>query len=193
MSDPDAVVDALFAAFAERGRQLYGEDVTVEAHCLQAAHLAEQAGAPPELVCAALLHDYGHLLTGQPDDIADAGVDTRHEDLGADALAAWFGPEVTEPIRLHVEAKRYRCGRSAKYVEALSAASVQSLALQGGPLGAAERSVFEARPHAPAAITLRGLDDAAKARDATTPPLEHYRPLLRALMRAPQRRAPPAV
>lgn len=182
MSDPDPIIDALFADFATRGRQLYGEDVTVEQHCLQAAWLGREAGADDALVAAALLHDYGHLVTGQPDDIADQGVDTRHEVLGADRLSAWFPPAVTEPIRLHVEAKRYRCGQNPRYVEALSAASVQSLALQGGPMDAAERVAFDARSHARAAITLRGLDDAAKDTDAVVPDLESYRPLLRALV-----------
>ncbi len=180
MSDP--IIDRLFAAFAARGKLLYGEDLTLEEHGLQAALLAQAAGAPDPLVAAALLHDYGHLVSGQPEDVADQGVDTKHENLGADRLAAWFSPEVTEPIRLHVEAKRYRCGQNPRYVEALSQASIQSLALQGGPMDAEERAVFEVRLHARAAITLRGLDDAAKDPEAVVPDLESYRPLLRRLL-----------
>jgi gamma-butyrobetaine dioxygenase len=99
-----------------------GEPVTVLAHLLQAGALAEAAGAPPALVAAALLHDVGHLpgvgdRTGRE---LMAGTDNRHGAQGAAWLAHWFPPSVTEPIRLHVPAKRYLCAVEPAYLALLS-------------------------------------------------------------------------
>jgi len=121
------VVDEICDLFATKGHAAYvGEPVSQLEHALQAAHHAEQAGASDALVVAALLHDIGHLVHKLPEDAADHGIDTRHEQLGQAWLARSFGPAVTEPIRLHVPAKRYLCATDADYVAHLSAASVQS-------------------------------------------------------------------
>ena len=69
-------------------------------------------GASDELVVAALVHDIGHLIHKLPEDAADHGIDTRHEQLGRAWLAKHCSPAVTEPVRLHVAAKRYRRDRS---------------------------------------------------------------------------------
>ena len=110
---------------------------------LQAAALAELAGAAPALIAAALLHDVGHFtgtVTGR--DLMQ-GTDNRHSDQGANWLAQWFGPEVTEPVRLHVDAKRYLCAVEPGYLDRLSPASVYTLRVQGGPMQAAEAAEFE--------------------------------------------------
>src|SRR5579884_2586321 len=120
------IVDEIFDCFARRGAEEYfGEDVTQQEHALQAAFLAEQAGAPDSLVAAALVHDIGHLIHTEGEDIADRGVDARHEDVGEQWLAGRFGPEVTEPVKLHVAAKRYLCATDPEYRSRLSAASEQ--------------------------------------------------------------------
>ena len=125
---PMRVVDDLSELFAQRGNSLYGgEAVTQREHALQAARLAEKSGADAELITAALLHDIGHLLHEFPDDAADDGVDDRHEELGERWLSRHFGPAVTEPVRLHVAAKRYLCAVEADYFSELSPTSVQSL------------------------------------------------------------------
>jgi phosphonate degradation associated HDIG domain protein len=174
--DPVSTLRALFDAWGDRS---YGEDVTQRGHMLQSAALAEAAGAPDSLVVAALLHDVGHFVYPGPEDIAALGVDAQHEDAGADWLAQWFGPEVVEPVRLHVAAKRWRCGRQPAYLQTLSAASVQSLALQGGPMSEAEAIAFEASPWFEAAVQLRDCDDRAKELDAETPDLEHFLQIVR--------------
>jgi gamma-butyrobetaine dioxygenase len=180
-SDP---VDEIFARFAENGDELYiGEPVTIAEHMLQTAALAQDDDAPPELVAAALLHDYGHLLTDLPEDSALRGVDTQHEELGFAFLESQFSPEVTEPIRLHVAAKRYLVAVDDSYRGELSPASVLSLELQGGPMSPDEVAEFERGGHAEAACRLRRYDDAGKDPSADVPPLESYRPLLRSLLR----------
>jgi phosphonate degradation associated HDIG domain protein len=180
----DAIIDHIFACFAAKGHLAYGESVTEQEHALQAAAFAEQDGQPPAMIVACLLHDFGHLCHDLGERIADEGIDARHEDIGARALAAWFPPEVVEPGRLHVAAKRYLCAVDTAYREALSPASEQSLQLQGGPMTPGEVAAFEAEPYFRDAITLRHYDDLGKVPDMETPPLEHYRPLLGKLLTA---------
>jgi phosphonate degradation associated HDIG domain protein len=181
-SPADAFLAEITDLFTRLGGLHYGEDVTQMEHALQAAHHAKLDDAPPALVAAALLHDIGHLMQKIGEDAADRGIDTRHEQIGAGYLARAFSAEVTEPIRLHVAAKRYRVAVDPAYASRLSDASQQSLALQGGPMNADEIKVFLADPFAAAAQKLRGYDEAGKDLDAEVGSFETYRALLRGLI-----------
>lgn len=177
------VTSEILELFQTRGQEAYfGEGVSQSEHALQAAWLAETSRARPALVVAALLHDIGHLIHGLPEDIADQGVDGYHEAAGARWLGTHFGPEVTEPIRLHVDAKRYLCATDPAYRATLSPTSVQSLALQGGPMDAVEARNLEANAFFSEAIALRRWDDAAKVPGLTVPDFEHYRNLINSLI-----------
>jgi gamma-butyrobetaine dioxygenase len=184
-------VDAVAELFASEGAADYlGEPVTVAAHLLQAGALAQDAGAPTALVVAALLHDVGHLrgadahtggveLSGRE---LMAGTDNNHGERGAVWLAQWFPPAVSEPVRLHVAAKRYLCATEPSYFGQLSEASVYTLSVQGGPMTDAEAGEFEREPHAADAIAVRRWDDQAKDPSADVPAFDHYRPLLASLL-----------
>jgi gamma-butyrobetaine dioxygenase len=180
----DEATAAIAALFASEGAAEYlGEPVSQAAHMLQAAALAQQDHAARSLVAAALLHDVGHFagtLTGH--DLM-RGTDNRHEETGAAWLAQWFGEEVTEPVRLHVAAKRYLCTVDPGYAASLSPASVYTLGVQGGPMRQAEVATFEANWWAAAAIRVRRWDDAAKDPGAQVPGFDHYVSVLRALAR----------
>lgn len=177
------VIDRIFDLFAAAGQGAYfGEAVTEMEHALQTAHLAEQAGADNELIAAALLHDIGHLLHGLPEDVAERGIDGRHEEGGAGWLREHFGPAVYDPVRLHVAAKRYLCSVDPAYAAGLSPASRLSLQLQGGPCTPDEVQGFEREPFAVAAVALRRWDDGAKVPALIVPGLEHYRPCLEAAL-----------
>ena len=178
------LIDEIFRVFREYGSGQYlGEPVSMTEHMLQAAYAAEQDGAPPRLVAAALLHDYGHFIHGLPEDSAEHGVDTQHEEVACRFLAEHFGEEIAEPIRLHVAAKRYLCAVEPSYLAELSPASVHSLELQGGPYGPDEIAAFEASPYAEDAVRLRRYDDAGKVPGLETPSLEDYRPVLEAALK----------
>ena len=171
-----SVVEEIFQLFATQGdAAYYGEPVSQKEHALQAACLAEKEGAPESAVVAALLHDIGHLLSGLPEDIAQHGIDGRHEAAGEQWLSRYFPPEVTEPIRLHVDAKRYACAQDADYVKLLSPASVRSLELQGGPMSPAQMAEFRRSRYFCEALQLRRCDDRAKIPKLDVPGLEHYR------------------
>src|SRR5579872_3651898 len=160
------MLEEIAGLFAGPGAAEYlGEPVTIGVHMRQAAVLAERAGAPDPLVAAALLHDVGHLL---------GAASHEHGGAGASWLARWFGPEVTEPVRLHVAAKRYLCATEPGYASLLSEESVRTLAAQGGPMTPDEAAAFEAHPHAAAALAVRRWDEAAKDPAGVPPPFGHF-------------------
>ena len=140
----NSVIELIHAAFARRGHEGYGEGVTQLDHALQCGAFAERDGAAPALVAAAFLHDIGHLLHDLPQDVADSGVDTQHEASGSAWLSQYFGLEVTEPVRMHVAAKRYLAAVEPGYFDQLSDASKLSLRLQGGPMNSGQARAFEA-------------------------------------------------
>lgn len=179
------VADEIFSLFKAKGENSYfGEPVSQLEHALQAAHFAGQEQAPSHLVVAALLHDIGHIVEDMPEDIADHGVDAHHEELGQAWLAKRFGPEVYEPVRLHVAAKRYLCATDPEYFAKLSPASVQSLALQGGPMPVQEVSEFEASQFFRDAVRLRHWDDLAKIPGLETAALDKYSKIIDGCARA---------
>jgi gamma-butyrobetaine dioxygenase len=184
-------VDRLAELFTSAGAADYlGEPVTVAQHLLQAGALAVAAAAPDALVAAALLHDTGHLRGADP--LADeehlsgrelmSGTDNDHGERGAAWLARWFPAALTEPVRLHVAAKRYLCATEPGYLGLLSPASVYTLSLQGGPMTEAEAAAFAAGPHAAGAVAVRRWDDAAKDPAADVPGFAAYRHLLEGLL-----------
>ncbi|MCI0699823.1 MAG: HD domain-containing protein [Planctomycetia bacterium] len=182
---PAEVLDRIERLFAERGGSEYhGEAVTQLQHALQSAYLAEQDGCSAELIASALLHDVGHLLHGHGEDYLARGINDTHEELGARFLAMAFGSVVTEPVRLHVSAKRYLCAARPGYFDMLSPASVRSLELQGGPMTAQEVMEFEANPHFRAAARLREFDDRAKVAGLVTPSFAHFRKYLAKCLKA---------
>ena len=122
-------------------------------------------GASASLRLAAWLHDLGHLLSGLPGSPTLRGIDDRHEALGAAALASAVRRRRCRPVALHVQAKRCLVAMHADYARCLSADSVRSLALQGGPMDAAECQAYLALPFARDAMRLRAWDDQAKQPD----------------------------
>jgi gamma-butyrobetaine dioxygenase len=167
-------IDAIAELFAGPGARDYlGEAVTIGEHMRQAGALAEAAGAAAPLVAAALLHDVGHLL---------GETDSRHGSGGSRWLSQWFGDTVTEPVRLHVEAKRYLCATEAGYFDLLSPESVRTLGLQGGLMTPGQAAAFGELPYARDAVAVRRWDDEAKDPAVSAPDFAHFAPLLRALL-----------
>lgn len=175
MSTAHPVVAQVAELFRQHGGSQYGgEAVTQLEHALQAAWFARRDGADDALTVAALLHDVGHLLHDLPDDAPDKGIDDVHEERAARWLGELFGPDVVEPVRMHVAAKRYLCTVDPDYARQLSAPSLLSLRLQGGTMSDDEVATFRATPHCDAATRLRRCDDAAKVVGLTVPGLEAY-------------------
>jgi phosphonoacetaldehyde hydrolase len=165
-----------------RGLAHYGEGVSQIEHMLQSAQLAVDQRLPETLIAAALLHDVGHLLGVEPENVAALGIDTQHERRGTRWLAEVFPPAVCVPIAMHVAAKRYRCSTDPDYYHTLSPASRQSLALQGGVMSDGQIAAFRHSPWYADAMTLRALDDHAKRGDVAPAELDTYLPLLQNIM-----------
>lgn len=173
---PAAKVDALFELMRLRGQSFYDESVTQLAHALQAACLARNHGASAEQITAALLHDIGHFLLDEHAEQSEfLAEDWHHEAVGAESLDPFFSAPVTEPIRLHVPAKRYLCTIDSAYFDGLSQASKRSFELQGGAMTDIEVTEFEDNVFYKTAVLLRRWDDGAKVKGLTVPDLEAYR------------------
>lgn len=170
-----AVLDTL----STYGHSQYGrEPVTQKQHALQCATLAERAKSSSALIVACLLHDFGHLVHTLGEDAAERGIDDRHEYRALPYLRNIFPLAVTEPIRLHVNAKRYLCAVDEEYWDSLSPASRLSLELQGGIFSDIEARTFINQPYAKDAVQLRIWDDLAKDPSMQTPSIDHFLSIL---------------
>ena len=172
-------IGEILTLYEHKGAARYGgEAVSQLDHALQCAALAENEGAAPELVAAALLHDIGHLVSRAPHDL-DSHADDFHQLIAISVLRRTFSDAVLHPIRLHVDAKRYLCAVEPGYRQALSPASQHSLGLQGGALNADEVRRFLDQAEANDAVRLRRWDDRAKVAGLATPPLADFERALR--------------
>ena len=63
-------------------KSLYiGERVTMTEHMIQSAMIAEKNKCPSSLICASLLHDYGHFILGDPDQLVKQKEDSPGEGI----------------------------------------------------------------------------------------------------------------
>jgi len=174
------VIDEILLTFRRKGQERYAqEDVTQMEHALQTAALAQSQHAAPTLVCAALLHDLGHMLneTQMPQQFKD-DLHDHHEEKGYQFLRNHFGDAVAEPVRLHVAAKRYLCTTEPNYELQLSTTSLKSYQDQGGRMTPEEQRLFEQNPYYRESLDLRRWDDEAKVNGKLVPTLATYLPLL---------------
>ena len=177
-------IESIINLFTEKGSKMYGtEPVTQLEHALQCATLAEEACQSNEMITACLLHDMGHLIHDLGVSPSVQGIDDQHEQRALPVLRELFEPAVTEPIRLHVAAKRYLCGVSLDYWKKLSHASKCSLELQGGAFSLEAASGFIRQPYARCAVELRMYDDQAKISNKLTPSLSHFKQYLNVCMK----------
>lgn len=163
-------IQQIIDLYEAEGHHTYGEGISQTEHGVQCAELALRAGEPAELVAAALLHDVGHLLATT--DVAFGNY--KHDAIGAEYLAPYFPPAVTEPIRLHTEAKRYLCAVEKGYLEDLSPASMDSLRHQGGLMNEGEQQQLQREAFAKDAIKLRRWDDEGKVEELSNKTVAHY-------------------
>ena len=179
------IVDLIEDIFARRGADSYlGESVTMSQHMLQAAQLAEEAGAEDAIVVAALLHDIGHYTNEFPEDALEQGINNFHDEAGAAVMHPYFPAVVVDCIRFHVDAKRYLCATDPHYYAHLSDASKHSLSLQGGPMHEREVTEFQTQPNLAAIINVRRWDDLAKDPTRQTPPFSHYKTKIASIVQA---------
>lgn len=180
---PDTIVAFIADIFERRGGEEYlGEPVTMAEHMLQGATIAEQSGMDEQIIVGALLHDIGHFTSEFGTFSMDDKEDRHHEDAGAEVLGRFFPPVIVDCVRHHVAAKRYLCATKPDYFDRLSAASVRSLNLQGGPMSDDEVAEFEKNPNLKQIIQVRYLDDAGKRSDMDTPGFQHFAPMVQRMV-----------
>ena len=171
------IVDKIISNFTNNKSLYIGEKVTMSEHMIQTAMLAEKAKCNDDLVCSCLLHDYGHFILENPDELVKENLDGKHEEIGYEFLKKIFKKEITEPIKYHVLAKRY-LAKDKQYFGLLSEASKTSLQLQGGVLNGEECIKFEAQEYFKSTILLRKFDEAAKKTNVKMKSIHDYQKLL---------------
>ena len=171
------IIDKIISNFINNKSLYIGEKVTISEHMIQSAMIAENSKSSSNLICSCLLHDYGHFILEDPDELVRKKIDGKHEDIGYEYLKKFFNKEVVEPIKYHVLAKRY-LAREKKYFNSLSEASKISLKLQGGALNKDESKEFEKKDFFKNSIKLRKFDEIAKRTDIKMKSIVEYKDLL---------------
>jgi predicted HD phosphohydrolase len=186
--DTNNVFDKISKIYEERGGERYmiEEPITQTQHAIQTALQVELMGGSKELQVAALLHDIGHLVQYDAPLNPSDGKDDKHEVAGAGWLSVnGFGPDVYEPVRWHVAAKRYLCAMKPEYKDDLTPASLKSLELQGGPMSAGDCVKFQNRRNFKEAVMLRSADDRGKSIDvASLPEFSSFRALVLSVIKS---------
>ena len=167
------IINKIIYSFKNNKNLYIGEQITISEHMIQTAMLAEKNNSPKYFICACLLHDFGHFIIDDPDLFVLKSLDGKHEDIGYNFLVSYFKPEIVEPIKLHVKAKRYLC-RNIFYINQLSKASMESLKLQGGTMEDKEVKQFISSKFSKDAITLRKYDDHGKKDNFNIKKIEDY-------------------
>ena len=171
------IIEKIISNFINNKSLYIGEKVTMTEHMIQSAMLAEKNKSSSSLICASLLHDYGHFILDDPDKLVNQKEDGKHEDVAYRYLKKYFKKNVVEPIKIHVKAKRY-LARNQKYYRILSQASKVSLHLQGGVMNEEESEKFEKEKFFDDAIKLRKFDEAAKKTSIKMKNINDYKSLL---------------
>lgn len=187
-----ASTNDLFDLYESKGHEPYGESITQVEHALQCAALARDEHASDAMIVAALFHDVGHLVVNiqSGPDLAIDDVDDDHEAVGARILSPLFGPAVSQPVSLHVTAKRWRCTCEPAYYDRLSEASKLSLKAQGGLMSDEDCLRFEEHPGFPDALALRTWDDEGKIVGLAVGTLDDYVGIVNSLAAAWSRGRP---
>ena len=173
------VIEKIIDKFQNNKSLYIGEKVTIAEHMIQSAMIAEKTKSKDTLICSCLLHDYGHFILDDPDELVREKKDGKHEDVGYEYLKKYFKEEIVETIKNHVLAKRY-LARDQKYFNLLSPASITSLKLQGGLMSDDEAQTFEKNKYFKDSIKLRRFDEAAKNEGVKIKDIIEYKSLLQA-------------
>ena len=171
------IIDQIISSYSNNKSLYIGEEVTITEHMIQTAMLAEKTNCSSSLICSSLLHDYGHFILENPDDLINKKKDGKHEDIGYEFLKKYFVKDVVKPIKYHVKAKRYLV-RNKKYYQILSEASKVSLKLQGGIMNDKEAKEFESNEFFESSIKLRKFDEEAKKAGLKIKSINEYKNLL---------------
>jgi len=171
------IVDQIIFSYSNNKSLYIGEKITITEHMIQTAMLAEKNNCSSSLICSSLLHDYGHFILENPDDLVNKEKDGKHEDVGYKFLKKYFVKDVVEPIKYHVKAKRY-LARDKKYYQILSKASKISLKLQGGIMDEKEANEFKNNEFFENSIKLRKFDEGAKKILPKIKSIKEYKNLL---------------
>ena len=171
------IIDQIIYNYSNNKSLYIGEKITMSEHMIQTAMLAEKTSSTTDLVCSSLLHDYGHFILENPNNLIEKNKDGKHEDVGYEFLKKYFKKDVLGPIKNHVKAKRYLT-RDNKYYALLSKASKTSLKVQGEIMNNEEAIIFEKDEFFKNSVKLRKFDEVAKIAGLKIKSINEYKNLL---------------
>ena len=77
-----SIIEKIIENYKTNNTLYIGEKVTITEHMIQSAMLAEKNKSSSSLICASLLHDYGHFILDDPEELVNKKKDGRHEEIG---------------------------------------------------------------------------------------------------------------
>lgn len=178
----DSSIDKILNLYNKWGSHDYiGENITQIDHAIQCSQCAEHDQRLElyddfirnSMIVAALLHDIGHLVGLEQNDMPMLNGDINlgivgHEGIGAAFLKdCGFPSFVCELVASHVQAKRYLCSTNSEYYNKLSDASKETMKLQGGLMTTDEITQFKNGLYPELKCYLREYDDIGKLQDIT--------------------------
>ena len=63
------VIYKIISNFINNKSLYIGEKITISEHMIQSAMMAEKSKSKNNLICACLLHDYGHFILDEPTEL----------------------------------------------------------------------------------------------------------------------------
>lgn len=164
MNSSQQTIETINHLYQTYGSQSYEENCTQLQHAEQSGTLALEWGCDEEVALAAFLHDIGHFIAQQQEhkDFTAFGC-PQHDEIGANFLKqCGFSKRIQVLVGEHVNVKRYLAATQKGYIAQLSAASLATLEMQGGPMTEEEVIQYRETPFLDEIIKLRKLDDCGK-------------------------------
>jgi len=179
MKTIDEIIETIFTYYEKHGKNDYiGEEVTQIEHMVQGAMFAENDGCSKEIVISVFLHDIGHLLVDENNELMSNYGVKNHEKLGRIMLEKLGIPEpIPKLVENHVKAKRYLVFKNENYN--LSDASKKTLDFQGGKMTKEEVCEFEKDDLFEMSLLVRKYDERSKVKGMKINDLDYYRSYIR--------------
>ena len=175
------IINYILNLYKTKGNTMYDKHISQLTHSFQTMEMALRKGFDEKFQLCCFLHDIGHLLLDENNSNENfLKDDLKHELMGYNFLKNFLEDEITKPILLHVQAKRFLCTINNEYYNSLSDASKESFKIQGGKMSDEQVKIFRNNSYLNLALTLREFEDLSKKykKDIIYSDLEYVKKLL---------------
>tara|TARA_B100001121_G_scaffold305651_1_gene323518 strand:+ start:107 stop:1441 length:1335 start_codon:yes stop_codon:yes gene_type:complete len=160
------ITNYIINLYKKKGNTMYDTHISQKEHSFQTMEMAIKKGFDEKFQLCCFLHDIGHLLLDENNNNEDfLKKDLKHELIGYNFLKEFLDDEITKPILLHVQAKRFLCSINNEYYNTLSNSSKESFKIQGGKMTEEQCNTFRNNSYVNLALTLREFEDISKKKE----------------------------